>query len=80
MKIIGKYMTLFQAKIWNEPGSQCVPYHRRILHVKLLTTTASPEIPLFLKAEISYLQVPVKSQTIDIESYLMYMIVIPQNF
>jgi hypothetical protein len=80
MKIIGKYMTLLQANLQNEPGSQCVPYHRRILHVRLRTFVRCPAIPQIEKGQKSYLQVPGKSQIGYIESFLMYMTVIPQNF
>ena len=80
MKIIGKYMTLWQPVLQNEPGSQCVPFHSRILHIKLWTVQAGPAMPDILKAEISYLEVPGRSQTIDVDMFLMYMTVIPQNF
>ena len=80
MKIIGKYMTGYRANLQNEPGSQCVPSHSRILHVKLSTVARSAAINHIWNGQKSYLQVPGKSQTIDIESLLMHMRLIPQNF
>ena len=80
MKIIGKYMTCNTPHVQNEPGSQCVPPHSRILHIRLRALDASAAINHIWNGQKSYLQVPGKSQTIDIDVFLMYMTVITQNF
>jgi hypothetical protein len=73
MKIIGKYMTCNRANLQNEPGSQCVPYHCRILHVRLRAFDAFPAKPDPRKAEKSYLQDHEQAKVVYIAKIFMYL-------